>query len=73
MASKKTLYQCFECGEQLDYNQLKMRLTYTENRKIEHYDHQCPICKGRKFIILSIVERLSVSDSERGATDQLEA
>ena len=55
---KETTYQCFECGEELSYAELEKRLTMTVNRKTEHYNHKCPKCKGRKFIILSIVERM---------------
>lgn len=58
IANKETYYMCFECGERLRYSDLRKILTMTENFKTEHYSHRCPKCKGNKFIILSIVERL---------------
>ncbi len=55
---KETKYQCFDCGEEFRYEDLVKRLTMTMNKKTEHYNHKCPKCKGRKFIILSTVERM---------------
>ena len=61
MSNKKTKYQCFNCGNESCYNELNIRLTYTQTNKgktIEHYNHSCSKCGWSKFLIFSIVEKL---------------